>query len=76
MSCPVCNKEIKGFRDPRSIKEYKISGLCQACQDEAFGTGHPQLCEECGKVIPLGEEIIMSNYAVCSDTCARRFVGL
>ena len=76
MPCPICNKEIKGFRDPRSIKEYKISGLCQECQDETFGTEHPQICETCGKTIPIGEEIIMSNYAVCSDRCALKLVGL
>lgn len=76
MACPICSKEIKGFRDPRSIKEYRISGGCQECQDKTFGTGHEQLCEECGKSIKVGDEIIISNYAVCSDACARRLVGV
>lgn len=38
--CPFCGKEIKGqedFIDEISWKEYKISGLCQKCQDETFG---------------------------------------
>lgn len=37
--CPFCGREIKmeDFRDPLSLKEYHISGLCQACQDEMFG---------------------------------------
>ena len=38
--CPFCGKEIDfetEFRDYLSRKEYKISGLCQACQDGAFG---------------------------------------
>jgi len=37
--CPVCKKEIKDedFRDALSKKEYRISGLCQECQDKAFG---------------------------------------
>ena len=74
--CWACEKEIKGFRDPRSIKEFKISGMCQDCQDEVFGKDLPQICEECGKGIPKGKEIIMSNYAVCSDKCARRLVGV
>lgn len=35
--CPFCNKEIGEFRDELSRREYKISGLCQECQDEMFG---------------------------------------
>jgi len=37
--CPFCKKPIKGedFRDELSRKEYKISGLCQECQDKMFG---------------------------------------
>lgn len=38
--CPFCGKDIdpnKEFRDELSKKEYAISGLCQACQDEVFG---------------------------------------
>ena len=36
--CPFCGKEIKEdeFRDTLSVKEFKISGLCQECQDEFF----------------------------------------
>ena len=37
--CPFCNKKINPdeFRDEHSRREYKISGLCQKCQDEFFG---------------------------------------
>jgi hypothetical protein len=39
--CPFCNAPIKGvrneFKDAQSFKEFKISGLCQKCQDEIFG---------------------------------------
>ena len=37
--CPTCSKEISDteFRDELSIKEYYVSGLCQACQDRTFG---------------------------------------
>ncbi len=35
--CPFCGKEIQGFRDNLSVTEYRISGLCQSCQDETFG---------------------------------------
>jgi len=37
--CPFCSEEIDmdDFREPINVKEYKISGLCQDCQDEIFG---------------------------------------
>ena len=39
--CPFCNAPIKGvrneFKNAQSFKEFKISGLCQKCQDEIFG---------------------------------------
>ena len=37
--CPFCGKVIdpeKEFRDELSKREFKISGLCQKCQDEVF----------------------------------------
>jgi hypothetical protein len=35
MTCDV--DEVGGFKDELSAKEYTISGMCQACQDKAFG---------------------------------------
>lgn len=35
--CPVCKKDIKGFRNAISQREYEISGMCQDCQDSVFG---------------------------------------
>lgn len=35
--CPLCKKTEFKFRDELSRKEFKISGLCQECQDELFG---------------------------------------
>ena len=40
--CPICASEVhpnKEFRDERSIREYKLSGLCQKCQDAFFEGG-------------------------------------
>jgi hypothetical protein len=36
--CPLCGREIKEgeFKDELSKKEFKISGMCQKCQDEIF----------------------------------------
>jgi len=36
--CPLCGEKINinDFKDPLSIKEFKISGMCQKCQDEVF----------------------------------------
>lgn len=37
--CPFCGEKVDqdSFRDELSKKEFKISGLCQKCQDETFG---------------------------------------
>lgn len=37
--CPFCHVPIipNEFRDALSLKEFRISGLCQKCQDETFG---------------------------------------
>lgn len=32
-----CGQLITSFRDELSKREYKISGLCQKCQDKIFG---------------------------------------
>lgn len=36
--CPLCSKDIdpESFRDDVSRREFKISGICQSCQDEIF----------------------------------------
>ena len=36
--CPFCKEKIdvNSFKDNLSKKEYKISGLCQKCQDKTF----------------------------------------
>jgi len=31
--CPTCKKPITPFRNELSAREYRISGMCQACQD-------------------------------------------
>lgn len=31
-----CGGEARTFRDPASLKEYSISGLCQNCQDKVL----------------------------------------
>jgi hypothetical protein len=37
--CPTCGCVINtdSFRDGLSKREYKISGMCQTCQDKTFG---------------------------------------
>lgn len=44
-TCPYCKRRfdpLKDFRDQMSIREYWVSGLCQQCQDELFGTNGKQ----------------------------------
>ena len=38
-NCPFCKKHIDpdSFRNEISKREFKISGLCQDCQDKMFG---------------------------------------
>ncbi len=37
--CATCGGDIKEFRDELSEKEFKISRMCQTCQDDVFGCG-------------------------------------
>ena len=34
--CPTCHNPITKFDDELSEKEYRISGMCQECQDKIF----------------------------------------
>jgi hypothetical protein len=34
--CKWCDREIEGFRNKLSVKEFKSSGKCQSCQDTIF----------------------------------------
>ena len=35
--CVTCGGPIGEFRNEISEREYKISGMCQKCQDSVFG---------------------------------------
>ena len=35
--CTTCPNPATDFRDALSQKEYRISGMCQNCQDKTFG---------------------------------------
>jgi len=35
--CTTCQTKIEGFNNEISLKEYRISGMCQSCQDSVFG---------------------------------------
>ena len=36
--CPICSDTIRAdeFTDTLSVKEFRISGMCQKCQDNIF----------------------------------------
>jgi hypothetical protein len=39
--CSFCKRKVnpkKGFRDEISLREFRISGICQSCQDKTFKT--------------------------------------
>ena len=35
-SCVFCKTSVGKFKDELSESEYRISGMCQKCQDEVF----------------------------------------
>lgn len=39
--CPMCGRDMEGarFRDHTSLREFKITGMCQGCQDGFFDEG-------------------------------------
>ena len=45
-TCVVCGKLAKEFRDPESEAEFRISRLCQECQDRIFIEDEPDEDEE------------------------------
>lgn len=34
--CIICDQPVTGFKDDMSLKEYRITGMCQECQDQIF----------------------------------------
>lgn len=36
-TCKICGKSARRFRDSISAFEYKVSAICQKCQDKYFG---------------------------------------
>jgi transposase-like protein len=36
--CPFCKQpiDLNSFKDSLSLQEFKISGICQECQDDFF----------------------------------------
>jgi len=32
--CLWCNKQVLGFNDRLSAKEFRVTGMCQKCQDK------------------------------------------
>ena len=34
--CICCGGWIMGFKDEVSVREYHITGMCQACQDKVY----------------------------------------
>ena len=35
--CATCGEDAVEFRDDLSCREYRISGMCQVCQESIFG---------------------------------------
>ncbi len=72
-TCPTCQKPYTGFVDDGSIKEYRISGMCQSCQDSVFGkpdlpNGLPTgKCPNCGNMC-------YNDEFTCSKSCETSYM--
>lgn len=68
LKCPHCKNPYEGFMNQASIDEYRISLMCQKCQDDMFGKDYDETkmpvgkCANCGKVSFYQPEI-------CSKSC-------
>jgi len=74
-NCPKCKKPYQGFKNEISIEEYRISRLCQDCQDQLFGeddvpTANAK-CPNCGKLYHNNGEY----GGVCSRKCADQYTA-
>lgn len=71
--CPTCNKPYGAFKNDESIKEYKISGMCQSCQDGIFGEDPAPLGLPTGKCPNCGNFCYEGNY-LCSGKCTKEYM--
>jgi NMD protein affecting ribosome stability and mRNA decay len=81
-NCPFCGKEINNlteFRDDISVKDWKITGLCQACQDKTYETEvTPEeqdkrinsKCANCGSYFASDSG---NREDICSNKCAEDY---
>lgn len=50
--CTTCGGDATSFKDTLSRQEYRISGMCQSCQDSVFEAGEvdeaADVCQEPG----------------------------
>ena len=66
--CPFCGKEVQpvDFKDELSIKEYKLSGLCQSCQDKTFNpTNNGHKCDKCEQETNSDAENLNCDNELC-----------
>ena len=70
-TCVTCSKPVGPFKDSLSSKEYRISGMCQACQDSVFeseeeeGEELPEAAFWRGDPAGLGVHFEDKQYKVC-----------
>jgi len=52
-TCVFCSRPGIEFKTERARREYDITGMCQACQDDMFGDERwTDRCSRCGKRVP------------------------
>ena len=81
--CPFCLKHVvpalESFKDLNSFNEFKISGLCQECQDSMFDA--PLCCYECNQLSKgfvlaiVQEDIELPVLYLCQECLTKALQG-
>ena len=82
MYCVLCGKEVRGFGDELSLKEYYISFTCADCQRKLFpevpvGKGERFKVDEdeARKEWEIKKGIVMTAAISCFGKCYNPFTG-
>jgi len=72
--CTTCDVEgltYFSFKDELSIQEYKISGMCQDCQDSVFNV---EMCEQCGNTVQESMMLSGLGFGAICPACYQQLI--
>lgn len=65
--CPLCHQEVTGFRDKKSEREFRISGLCQKCQDQTFNKKKALFSKKLATILLVQTKLLPSSVLGVKD---------